>query len=172
MGSGDLGEASAVLVDSVIRVFHVALTPAAASAAARSGFPEEDAWPLDLPEGAEGASGIRNVDRMGPNRRQWEKATGELNQGGTVIADRRRWSPDYRSILPRWMSLVRPSFPAPSQEHVGTRVLVSSGPKPGLEMAQEFATEFTTEFTAHRSRSGRRGGEARRGGSRRFSREC
>jgi hypothetical protein len=57
MGSGDLGEASAVLEDSVIRALEVALTPAAASAAARSAFPEEDAWPLDRPVGAEGASG-------------------------------------------------------------------------------------------------------------------
>jgi hypothetical protein len=66
MGSGDLGEASAVLVDSVIRGFQEALTPAAASVAARSGFPEEDAWPLDRPEGAEGASGVLNPDCLGP----------------------------------------------------------------------------------------------------------
>jgi hypothetical protein len=47
--SGDPREVSAVIVDSVIRVFLVALTPAAVSAAAH-------AWPLDRPEDAEGRS--------------------------------------------------------------------------------------------------------------------
>jgi hypothetical protein len=69
MGSGDLGEASAVLVDSVIRVFQMALTPAVASAAALSGFPEEDAWPLDRLEGAEGASYSRESSRPLAGRR-------------------------------------------------------------------------------------------------------
>ena len=48
--------------------------------------------------------------------------------------------------LPRWMSRVRPPFPAPTQEHVRTRVLVSSGPKPeGPEIAQEFTRESSRE---------------------------
>ena len=56
MGSGDLGEASAVMVDSVIRVFQVVLTLAAASPAAHE-------WPPDRPEDAEGASGVLCRDR-------------------------------------------------------------------------------------------------------------
>lgn len=70
MGSGDLREASAGIVISVIGVFRVVLTPAAASAEARSGIPEEDARPLERPEGAEGTKGAatRSAEEISRSR--------------------------------------------------------------------------------------------------------
>ena len=54
VGSEDLGLASAGTADSVIRLPLAVFTAAAASARARPESPEEDARPLDRPEGAEG----------------------------------------------------------------------------------------------------------------------